>query len=768
MATFEGIYPSLLDGVSQQTPQERREGQLGEQINMLSDKVTGLRRRSGVMFNQQWAVSPDCYFEIVYLGGDPYMVAIDPEVGKVSVKGFSNGNTLTRASDYFQAASKSAYRTVVSNDKLFILNTEKIPTKELQTGTVSNYPIDPQEMGYFSIRGGAFSKTYTIEVGHPLWGNLTFTVTTSDSTAAEASPEWIATQLANQLSANNTISANCYVAVSGVTIGLIMKEDSRGLGQLTVQSSTSVGGFVSVSGASRVTARSELLGQLPSAMNRYIMAVGNVGNSAYYRYDSVSKKWVECGVWEPPYKYTNMPRYVYLNDSDALAMQEISMTVRTAGDDDNNPFPSFLNYGITGIGAYQSRLVLLSGSYVCFSKTNTYDTFMRTTVTELLDDDPIEVASASLTSAQYEYCIPYNKDLVLIAQSQQAVIPANSTVLSPKNIVIYPSTEVELSLAVKPAIVGRTMYYAYQRGTDYYQVGEFIPNSYTDAQYYTQNLTDHLPLYYSGLCTTMVSSSTNNMVICASDENQVLVNQYMWVGDERKLMAFHKWIYPYKVRYAQFIQEYLVTFLDDGNGGTIIGTQNVQLNQLDDKPVPYLDMYSYLDIVDGSAELPEFYLGKEFVAVIYDSKELRHKEIQYTIRDGRIYCPYDGRIAIGYRYTSVFQLTPPFMRDDNDKVVAGARSTVQSLRMTFKNTSNFDITVRDTMGVSYEGDDTAAMTWSEARLGYTWVNSVGSVTIPCRTQLSSTECTVSTDSATDLNLISTEYVLRVATKRRRI
>jgi len=40
-------YGSLLRGVSQQVPQDRAEGQHGEQVNMLSDPVNGLTRRHG-------------------------------------------------------------------------------------------------------------------------------------------------------------------------------------------------------------------------------------------------------------------------------------------------------------------------------------------------------------------------------------------------------------------------------------------------------------------------------------------------------------------------------------------------------------------------------------------------------------------------------------------------------------------------------------------------------------------------------------------------
>ena len=47
MPTYESAYKSLLQGVSQQIPEERLPGQLSAQVNMLSDPVTNLRRRPG-------------------------------------------------------------------------------------------------------------------------------------------------------------------------------------------------------------------------------------------------------------------------------------------------------------------------------------------------------------------------------------------------------------------------------------------------------------------------------------------------------------------------------------------------------------------------------------------------------------------------------------------------------------------------------------------------------------------------------------------------
>lgn len=769
MSIFEGTYKSLLEGVSQQTPQERKDGQLGAQLNMLSDKVTGLRRRGGVKLDNIMEQDPNNYFKIVLFNGVPYIISINTEVGTLYVQKFNDStDNATFTEEYFKATGKSSFRTTTSRENFFIVNTDKVPSKELTSDVIKN----PFDYGYFSIRGSQFSKSFTITVTHPTIGEISKTVTASNDNATEAAPEWIATKLFEAFRDDVAFNTHITPYQSGVTIAFELKVKDDTDAALDVQSSTSTGGFVLVSGASRVSAKSELLGVLPKELDGYIIAVGNTGNSVYYQYENSTKKWKEVAAYEKPYKIKDEPFYLYIDpETDKPTLKPLGIKSRSAGDSDNNPDPNFIEFGITGIGAYQSRLVLLSGSYIHLSKTNTFNEFMRTSVAELLDDDAIEVSSASLSSAQFEYCIPYNKDLVLISQNQQAVMPANNTVLTPRTAVVYPSTDLDISLTAEPVTVGRTMYYAYQRGLDYYQIGEFIPNAYTDAQYYSQNLTDHIPLYATGVCTHMASSSTNNMCVFGSDSKELLINQYIWAGDTRAQMAFHKWEYPYPVMYSQFLNEYLVAFMDLGDGRTLVGTQNVQLNQLRTKPVPYLDVYSYVDIVDGFGDVPnEFYLqdGLTLKAVIYNSEARRHKEVMFSIVDGKIKCPWKGTIAIGIPFQSSFTLTPPFMKDENEKVIAGARSKIHSLRMTFENTGSFNVLVRDTMGISYDRGENTATTWSEADLGYSWVNSIGAVVIPCRTQLPSTECSVYTTGTTDMNVVSVEYTLRVATRRRRI
>ncbi|QGH73782.1 putative tail tubular protein B [Vibrio phage vB_VhaP_VH-5] len=775
MAVYEGVYKSLLQGVSQQTPQERTDGQLAEQINMVSDPVTGLRRRSGTkLLHVSW-LDPEGFLDIVKINGVPRLVHIDTSTGTLTVVPdiaqeqltLDNVYQVTRA-EFVTDGGKSALKTVTIGNEYYIANTELVP--RVVPSSTANDKLDPSKHGYFSVRSTAFERYYTIVI---TYGSEYYSAGwTTGNTAAGASPESVAVGLVATLKANHpNIVDKLNFHRQGNTVAVeVINKSSTGVLEVT---STTGSTYMFTSGLSRVTSKTELLGTLPAALDNYVVGVGTEKNSAYYKYGHSNRVWAEVGAYTPPTKYVDVPLVVDLSEDDAITVQPLDLKSRSAGDELNNPYPSFIDYGITGLGAYQSRLVILSGAFVCLSKTTDYTEFMRTTVEELLDDDAIEISSASLSSAQFEYAVPFNKDLVLIAQGQQAVIPANSTVLSPKTAVIYPSTTLEVSLAVKPVTASRTMYYVFQQGSDYYQVGEFIPNAYTEAQLYSQNLTDHIPLYAEGVCTSVAASTNNNMIVFCSGTTDLLVHQYMWVGDDRPLMAFHKWRFADQIKHVQFLDDYLVLFSKDSLGNLVISTANTQLNQLTTKPVPYLDNYVYVDIpstgrVDVSSS-PTWGVvsDTQAQAVIYDSTTARHSVVKYSLDLFAMVCPYVGRVAVGTPYESTFTLTPPFIRDNNGKVVTGTRTTLQSLKMTYKNTGTFNVEVADTMGQSYD-DERTAYTWSEADLGYTWVNSVGSVNVPCRTRLSSTECTVSTSGTTDMNLITTEYIVRTAQKRRRM
>lgn len=926
-----GTYATLIQGVSQQTPQQRTDGQLSEQINMTSDIVTGLRRRTGFKIQHDLNVSPLSKFDIVQLDGEYYVQVVEP-TGRLVVARLSDMEILhDTVYPYLTNTSKGSIRSTISRNQSFILNTEKIPEKVVDYsnvvtptsteentkfnwvtlgGTVSisgtryeslrvvvplagidvtvsaaysgdgikpvnysadtrttrlynalladstistnftvnrrgttiallyntaNQPVtityswnvstsgytvvtssqaftraqapsdlpstyngyhftrdgvqyvfdgtrklwvvsgdlstvlDPKGAGWFRVLSGTFSKDYTVAITQGSADPLTYTVTTSSSTAAQATAEYVATALYNQMVADTNFTARFDAYKSGIAVAVISKTANE---QLVVEA-TGGDTYINSSGASILSNRSTLPPTLPQALDGYIQAVGVSTNLAYYQYDHSKRAWAECGAYELRYIIQNTPMFWYFDyDLGGLVVSTLDIKGRSAGDDNNNPEPSFINYGITGIGAYQSRLILLSGAYVSMSRSTDPTIFMRTTITEVLDDDAIEISATSLSNSQFEYAVPYNKDLVLFAGNQQAVIPNNSTVLTPKTAVIYPSTHTDVSLACAPTVIARSLYYTYIRGGDNtaYQVGELLPSPYTDSQYSTQSTTDHLPLYATGVCTCMSGSTAGNLAMFTNDTDEVLVNQFYWVGDERPLMAYHKWLLPddLRVHYHTQVDDKIILLVSkEGTNGIYVVSTALQLNQLESKPVPYLDMYSYVSLDStGVGELPDWYndfLDSTSLTVVqYSNTDLRYMELQYSIADGQLVVPEgaDETVVIGLKYYSGIELTPPFLRDKEGGVISGTRSTLQSLTFTFKDTSDFVYQVSDVYGTASSGD-TSAPSWSEVDLGSTWTSDVTTFVIPCRVRLNSAKAVVSTTSTTDMNVLTVEYSVRI-------
>lgn len=924
-----GTYKALIKGVSQQTPQEREDGQLSTQVNMVSDIVNGLRRRGGFKAQAVLDVDPSSFFNVIQLAGEYYVQSVSKR-GTLSIFKLNDGTLVHRSTlPYLEHTNKSSIRTTTTRNQCFILNTDKVPNKVLDPtpsnpivpisdddlgwiyitggytggtsyginvvithptlGTKTYYArgtrvyqifhaemtqrlysnmisdtelttnfdvtligttitikakvigggvlsvvgalynagqyntmtfkdskathtavnrvdipptlpasfdkyiitvgvipymysgsravwevynpagdvINPKGAGWIRVQSGAFSKQYSVTITQGTKPTLTYSVTTDAGVAANATSEYVATQMQSQMTTDPVFVSNGYsVDRVGSTLAILSTTNDK---QLVI---TASGGetYIVASNASNTQNKGLLPPTLSSALDGYIQSVGTGGNLAYYKYDHDTRNWAEVGEFEGAYSIQNAPVFWYYDyDANLAVVEALNIKGRAAGNDINNPVPKFLDYGLTGIGAYHSRLVLLSGAYVYLSKSTDPTVFMRTTVTELLDTDPIEVSATALSNAQFEYAVPFNKDLVLVAQNQQAVIPNNSTVLTPKTAAIYPTTTTDISLACQPSVIARSLYYVYQRTLEYYQVGEFLPSPYTDSQYTTQSTTDHLPLYAEGVCTSMSGSTASNIACFSSDSPDVLINQYYWAGDERPLMCYHKWVLPRNVMYNTQVGSTTVFLVADGDKTLVVST-DIQLNQLGTKPVPFLDLYQYVEIDSTGVGTKPTYLPKgDLVAVIYDSLNQRHSEVAFTVEGATILCKYTGTIAIGLRYHSEFTITPPFLRDANGNVVAGSKTTIHSLNFTLRSTGKYKYTVLDTYGYVTDTDSAGVM-WSEVDLGYTWIGSVVNSVVPCRTRLNSTEVTLSTQSTTDLNVTTVEFSLRVPDrdiKRRR-
>lgn len=203
MSTFEAAYKSLLQGVSQQLPSERLPGQNTAQVNMVSDPVTGIRRRPGaeVRFTAVWgnvgAGTLTGWF--TDLAGGRVHILLNTSNGEIFMLDEElNGIAFLEGGDYLTNADPARIRAASVGNEFFLCNVDKAPELRYR-----NTMSDPTNSGFFYVTAGAFGKSYSIDLIYP--GGSTSAVYTTPSgsgsgDAALASPEYIATQLVNQLS----------------------------------------------------------------------------------------------------------------------------------------------------------------------------------------------------------------------------------------------------------------------------------------------------------------------------------------------------------------------------------------------------------------------------------------------------------------------------------------------------------------------------------------------------------------------------------------
>lgn len=770
MSTYEAAYESLLQGVSQQRPDERLPGQLTAQTNMLSDPVSNLRRRPGVLFRKSLTVAGCTDSSVVAwftdIAGARVHIVLNTVDGNIRIldEDYTVLSTLA-AGAYLTTATPSDIRVGTVGNEFMLCNVGKQPT--LVYGEAAP---DPSKRGYMYIVAGAFSKTYEVSV---TWsgGSKSATYTTpSGATAGDAAlatPEYIATDLATKLSTGGTpvtvYRTGPYVFITHTSA-------------ISVNTSTG-SAYMVTSKAQYTSAAGELPSRLPAEADGFIV---RVGVAQYFKYQHSTTEWRECGVWGSPTSITNVPISIIWNGS-AWALNTAAFAGRAAGDNTSNPILEWMTYGITGMGSYQGRLVIMSGPMVALSVSAQPRKFFRTTVTSILPSDPIEVGAGMQSAAAYEYAIQFQKDLVLFSRMYQAVLPSGGQAITPTTATVVPTSSHEVDTTCSPVSVGRTLMYCTPKSEDFFGALEMIPSDYSDAQYTSHDATPHLPKYMGGRCRFAVSSGVANLVLFApsGDTNSLIVHEYHWSGSEKQQQAWHQWMFEYPVAAAYFAGDLIVVIFVK-NGTVVFGTIDPRaglLNALGERR-PFLDGYTTAEIVDHVVSIPAWMLAfdpavGQHLALVMLTGPLAGEPVGATLNEAgtaftTVISHPSGTVGIGAKYYSGFIPTPPVVRDHNDKIIHVGKATLLRYLIGTEGSSEFNVIVSDMAQVGEELDvPTLSWTSPELELGRGLYSEEAASIVPCRTRLRSTDMQVYTEGTGELNVTFLEYVAKFHPKIKR-
>jgi hypothetical protein len=254
------------------------------------------------------------------------------------------------------------------------------------------------------------------------------------------------------------------------------------------------------------------------------------GNFAFTPLDGVSRSWGGI-TYQPP------------NWADRLC-----------GDLTQQKLPSFLNgptestKRINDIFFYKNRLGFLSEENIIFSEAGEYFNFFRTTITQTLDSDPIDIASNSVNVSNLNYAVPFFDRLLLFSENSQFSLVGTDN-LTPKTASIQITTNFSAIPEVAPVGSGKNVYFPYYKDS-YSGIKEYFlnpENGYMDANEITLNI----PKYIEGKISKITASDTENILAVLTKKsfgdpeinNVLYIYKYLNVGSERVQGAWSKFLF---------------------------------------------------------------------------------------------------------------------------------------------------------------------------------------------------------------------------------
>ena len=213
---------------------------------------------------------------------------------------------------------------------------------------------------------------------------------------------------------------------------------------------------------------------------------------------------------------------------------------RKAGDQLTNPDPTFIGKTINNMFLFKNRLGILADENIIFSEAGEYFNFFRITVIDLLDTAVIDIASASSEVALLKHAIPLSEKLVVLSNSSQFVVQADSA-LSAKTVSIARSTTYNIIPDAPPTAAENSIFFAFNRGS-FSGVREYFPTGLEET-FEGVDISTQVPKYIPADITKLVAASHENVLfaITSGDTDALYVYNYYNSDQKRVQSAWHRW-----------------------------------------------------------------------------------------------------------------------------------------------------------------------------------------------------------------------------------
>ena len=704
MALISQSIPNLINGVSQQPPSLRLATQAEVQENALSSVVTGLSKRPssehiadlGTIANLDKA-----FIHTIRRDENEFYSMVVDTAGTIRVfdKDGVSKTVTNNATSYLTGLTDPSLELAAVSiaDVTFIVNKNTVVAQ----GTTTSPTRNPEALVY--VRQADYASTYRLKLTK---GGSTSTVEFATKSSTQDSTS--ATQNAERGASTDLIAENLNT-FSGTGVNTSYYENITNASAVTGLTLTRYGSVIHVQSTDSTNFQVEVgdshgnehllvfkdetpdFKKLPvEGPNDFVIGVSGDNQKAQDDYyvkfsNGVWKETVEPNVLIDldsstlPHKLSKLP-------SGDFQFDEINYADRKVGNDDTNPFPSFVDYTIADIFFHRNRLGLLADENVIFARAGEFVEFdfFRKSVLAIVDSDPIDVAVSSNKVSILKHAVPFNEALLLFSDLTQFKVTADP-ILTPETINVASTTEFEASLVAKPAQAGKYVYFATKRGA-WSGMWEYFVDTDTDVNDATET-TAHVPEYLRGVITNIEASSNEDMLVAqaADDPTAIYVYRYYWSGREKLQSSWSRWTFDGDVVGVSFnladvfilIKRSNNLFLEKINlsvdDATVYTTGNFSI---------HLDRRVMLE-TGGLTTIP--YVDSNVVYVDQTGKLIPLSAVAAKLANSE-------KVFAGIPFTFKYQFSEPVLKQDNKPITTG-QLQLRNYAVVYNKTAFFTVTV---------------------------------------------------------------------------
>lgn len=546
-ALISSSIPNFVNGVSQQPFTLRLSSQGEVQENGLSTVSQGLKKRPPTQHLKKISSTPlsNCFIHTINRDSSERYVAVitNGDLKVYDIAGNEKTVAFPNGKSYLNSVSPStSFSAVTVADYTFVVN--KGITAAASGATTPARPFE----ALINVKAGNYGKEYKVYINGGLQAEYKTPTGGTASDVDNISTDFIASELAADLVANGYNSGNWSTVKNG---SIIYIKNTATDFSITTEDGFNSGGMVAIK------KRLQKFADLPSNayQNGFVVEITGTGSgetasqpfdSYYVQYETVNSSgvgvWKECAA--PGIQSTmganTLPHILVRESNGTFTFKQAEWKGKIVGDAVSNPFPSFIGRNISDVFFYRNRLGFLADEAVVFSEAGEYFNFMRTTVTQLLDSDPIDVNASHTKVSLLKHAVPFNKQLLLFSEQTQFVIEQNE-LLTPKTVGIKVATEFPCNIVAKPVGIGKNVYFAVDKG-NWSAIREYFADL-NNLSNDSLDVTAHIPQYIpSGIFKIAAAPNEDVMAVVSSvDTSAVYVYKYFWANNDKLQSSWSKW-----------------------------------------------------------------------------------------------------------------------------------------------------------------------------------------------------------------------------------